>query len=196
MDTSGWTMNTAGMTAIVATMEAVAAVVAQLLANDRAHSRVRLKLIGRPASTSSSISSRYTSSSECWDSPIESTSAPAATSARVTSGAATSRIGHREHVRARAVLVPALDRRGAAPNTRSGSASGVDRPDRQRAREQLLAQLRRAADASAAWCSGSRRGRTAARPPQGGAWSGRSSRHVAQSTIRSWTSRRRDRIEA
>src|SRR5439155_26307047 len=66
---------------------AVAPVLPKLLAvdgphADRAHAHVE------PASTSSSINSRWTSSREWWDSDRESTSPPAATRARVTAGSA------------------------------------------------------------------------------------------------------------
>ena len=81
----------------------------------------------------------------CCGSVIASTSAPAATSARVTAGAATAESDTVEDVGRRAVLVPAVDA-GQAAKTRSGSASGARVWTVSVSGEQLVAELLGPAD--------------------------------------------------
>ena len=90
-----------------------APVVPQLLADDGADAGGIETHHCLRASTSSSISSRYTSSSECCASPMERTSAPAPTRRACHLGCGSPGIGHREHVGARIIGAPALDTRGS-----------------------------------------------------------------------------------
>ena len=73
-------------------------------------------------------------------------SAPAATSARVTAGAASAGVATRELVAGRVVGAPVLDAGDTGEDASSGAGSGAAGPDEQRLREQPVAELVRPAD--------------------------------------------------